>query len=100
MFATTSSALPIAVSVPDVAKAIPQPRRRIGPERGRALEKLRHAIEYLVDEHVNDLDSPDASIDRLAAVELLMGLLKQVYTEAPVIQPLNERFRRFWAELL
>jgi hypothetical protein len=96
---TTITSVPIAVSVSDVAKALPLRQRRITPERGRALEKLGHAIEYLVDEQFHE-GFPTQTSDHPEAVQLLMELRRKVYMEAPEIVSLGERVRLLLSALL
>jgi hypothetical protein len=98
--ATLIASVPIAVSVSDVAKALPLRRRRITPERGRALEKLSHAIEYLVDEQFIEGCSSQASSDLSDSIHLLCGLRQQVYMDAPEIQPISAKLRLMLAGLL
>jgi hypothetical protein len=98
--ATTTTAVPIAVRFPEVAKALPLRQRRITPEGARALEKLSHAIDYLMDEHVYECCWSQNSSDRLAAVELLMERRKQVYLDAPEIVPWSEKARTLLMALL
>jgi hypothetical protein len=99
MTATTS---PIRFAVPDseAARALPQRRRRIAPDVGRALEKLSHAIEYLTDEHIYQGGWRAGSRDYDCAVQLLLTLRKQVYLDAPEVGSLSERCRTFLAQLL
>jgi hypothetical protein len=70
-------------------------RRRIDPGSGRALEILRHAIEYLVAESFREGESFSANDPRMQAVRLLMVLNRQVYFECPVALTFPERLRRF-----
>jgi hypothetical protein len=69
-------------------------RRRIGARAGRALEILRHAIEYLVAESFREGKSFSAGDPQMEAVRLLMALNRQVYFECPVVLTLPERLRR------
>jgi hypothetical protein len=69
-------------------------RRRVGPGAGRALEILRHAIEYLVAESFREGKSFSAGDPQMEAVRLLMALNRQVYFECPVVLTLPERLRR------
>lgn len=98
--AITTTAVPVAVPVSDIAKALPFRRRRITPAGGRALEKLGHAIEYLMDEDFHERPSSLTSCDRSVAVQVLMGLRRQVHLDAPEIQPVGERLRHLLAGLL
>jgi hypothetical protein len=70
-------------------------RRRISPQAGRGLEALGHAIEYLTDEyslHTEDFSSRD---EQLEAVQVLMGLNRQIYFECPLMPTFTERCRAF-----
>ena len=68
-------------------------RRRISPEAGHALEILGHAIEYLADEFVYGGESFSAHDAQVEAVQLLMGLNREIYFECPEVQTFAERFR-------
>lgn len=68
-------------------------RRCITPEAGRALEMLAHAIEYLTDEFVHEGLSYSAQDAQLQAVQLLMAINRQVYSECPEVPTLRERCR-------
>jgi hypothetical protein len=76
-----------------VAVRIRVNRRRISPQSGRALEILGHAIEYLTDEFVHSGMLIPSNIAPLEAVQLLMGLNRQVYFECPEMLSLGERCR-------
>jgi hypothetical protein len=71
-------------------------RRRISPEAGRALEILGHAIEYLTDEFVHSGGLLSARNAQLEAVQLLMGINRQIYFQCPEVPSMGER----WRELL
>lgn len=68
-------------------------RRRITPQAGHALEILGHAIEYLTDEFVHEGGSLSGNDSRVAAVQLLMALNRQVYFECPEVPSLADRCR-------
>jgi len=68
-------------------------RRHISPEAGRALEILGHAIEYLTDEFMNSGGSFSARNSQVEAVQLLMGINRQIYFSCPEVPSLGERFR-------
>ena len=68
-------------------------RRRISPEAGRALEILGHAIEYLTDEFVHAGGAVSAHDPQVQAVQLLMGLNREIYFNCPEVPSLVERFR-------
>jgi hypothetical protein len=84
------SALLPASSAPRVRSKRP---RYIAPQAGRALEILGHAIEYLTDEFVHESGSLFANDGRIKAVQLLMGLNRQVYFECPEEPTFGERCR-------
>ena len=69
--------------------------RRISPQAGHALEVLGHAIEYLTDEFMHRGGSISARDAQIQAVQLLMGLNRQIYFECPVVPTLGERCRKF-----
>jgi len=69
--------------------------RRISREAGHALEVLGHAIEYLTDEYVLEARDLSAEDPRVAAIQLLMSLNRQVYFECPLVPTLTERFCAF-----
>jgi hypothetical protein len=77
------------------AAAAGSARRCISPEAGRALEILGHAIEYLIDEYVNEGGSFSPSDPQVQAVHLLMALNRQVYFACPVVPGFGERVRSF-----
>lgn len=68
-------------------------RRRVDPASGRALEILGHAIEYLTDEMVHSNELIIANNPRLEAVQLLMGINRQIYLQCPEVETLAERCR-------
>jgi hypothetical protein len=70
-------------------------RRRISPQSGRALEILGHAIEYLTDEYVNRGGSFSALEGEVAAVQLLMGINRQIYFDCPALPTIADRCRSF-----
>jgi hypothetical protein len=70
-------------------------RRRISPEAGHALEILGHAIEYLTDEFVYAGGSFSAHDAQVEAVQLLMGLNREVYFDCPEVPTFADRFRTF-----
>jgi len=74
-------------------------RRRITPEAGRALEKLGHAIEYLVDEFVHDGCRCGEDRGRLLAIQLLASKNRQIYFSCVIIPTLGERVRRMFRRL-
>jgi hypothetical protein len=68
-------------------------RRHITPQAGHALEILGHAIEYLTDEYVHAGGSLAARNAQVEAVQLLMGLNRQIYFECPEVPTWGERLR-------
>jgi hypothetical protein len=68
-------------------------RRRTTREAGHALEKLRHAIEYLSDEFVDEDTSLSARDGRIQAISILMALNHQVYFECPIALTFGEWLR-------
>jgi hypothetical protein len=73
-------------------------RRRTTPEAGFALELLGHAVEYLADEYVHEVDflsfSPDGD-PRIEAIQLLMAANRHVYYACPLAPSLRQRVARF-----
>jgi hypothetical protein len=67
--------------------------RRISPQAGRALEILGHAIEYLSDEFAHAGGSLSAHDAQVEAVQLLMGINRQIYFACPEVPTLAERLR-------
>ena len=83
-----STAAPAAVTVRGAMR-----RRRISPEAGHAIEILGHAIEYLTDEFVcegGSLSTHDAQVE---AVQLLMGLNREIYLGCPEVPTFADRLR-------
>jgi hypothetical protein len=76
----------------------PMVRRRITPEAGQGLEKLAHALEYLIDEYIHDGCKVDKDYGRLQAIQLLAALNRQIYFACGVRPTIGERvqslFRR------
>jgi hypothetical protein len=58
------------------------------------LEILGHAIEYLTDEWAHEGGPLSAGNDRIMAVQLLMGLNRQVYFECPEEVTFSDRLRQ------
>ncbi len=92
-----TSEIPFSISIP----ASPPPdasgggkrRRHITPEAGRALEILGHAIEYLTDEYVHEGGSFAPEDSQWQAVQLLMGVNRQIFLACPVELTFWERVR-------
>lgn len=76
----------------------PMVRRRITPEAGQGLEKLAHALEYLIDEYIHEGCGVDRDHGRLQAIQLLAALNRQIYFACGVRPTMGERvqslFRR------
>jgi hypothetical protein len=98
--AATTTSISFAVRNSEVAKALPQQRRRITPEVGRALETLDHAIEYLADEYAVRRGWKADSNDYTCTVHLLIALRTQVYMDAPEDHSIGARCGSFLARLL
>jgi hypothetical protein len=96
------ASLPVASLQPAVSsvRAHIVRRRRISPQAGRALEVLGHAIEYLTDEFVHEGATPSANHPQIVAVQMLMGLNRQVYFECPEIPGFCERWRAIFRQHL
>ena len=71
----------------------PVSRRKITPQAGKAIEMLAHALEYLSDEcRDSELADPFWRA-RIAAVELLMALNRDIYMECPAMPTAGARCR-------
>ncbi len=64
-------------------------RRRISPEAGKALEKLGHAIDYLMDEFLNAGGSFCGNEPQLKAIRMLMAINRQIYFGCPEVPSLT-----------
>ena len=89
---STIGTAPASICVPLANDGHPR-RRRITPEAGHALEILGHAIEYLSDEFVHSGGSLTAHNAQVEAVQLLMGINRQIYFACPELPTLGERWR-------
>ena len=67
-------------------------RRRAGREQGMALERLAHAVEYLVDSRMFQTELPYTRSED-EAVKILMGLNRQVFEDCPAVVSLGNRLR-------
>jgi DNA-binding CsgD family transcriptional regulator len=56
--------------------------RHVGPQAGRALEMLGHAIEYLTDEYVHNPGQRKGSDSEVQAIQILMALNRSVFYES------------------
>jgi hypothetical protein len=93
---TKISAYPFMAYIPVAAAgqgAIERRRRRISPNAGRALEILGHAIEYLADEFAHAGGSLCAHDGQLEAMQLLMGMNRQIYFNCPEVPTIGGRLR-------
>ena len=90
---TTDFSISLAHPVASDAYVRPNRLRRITPQAGHALEILGHSIEYLTDEFVHSGSEMSPRNPQLEAVQLLMGLNRQVYFECPEVITLGERVR-------
>ena len=91
---STMSNLPVSAPAPvSPANQGREHRRRISPEAGRALEILGHSIEYLSDEFAHTGGSLSAHNAQVEAVQLLMGINRQIYLACPEAPSLGERCR-------
>jgi len=71
-------------------------QRKLSPQAGRAIERLGHAIEYLSDEFAleclsGQMNFGPASDPRLASIELLKALNREIYLSCPIIPTMRER---------
>jgi hypothetical protein len=87
---TNGFSLPTALPMPASSRG---PKRRRKISRGHALEILGHAIEYLTDEFIYSGGSFSARDGQVEAIQLLMGLNRQIYFACPELPSLGERFR-------
>jgi hypothetical protein len=69
-------------------------RRRANPEQERALEKIGHATEYLVDSRMLLIHEPTTKVDD-EALHLLMRLSRSILSECEEIIPLSQRLRQW-----
>ena len=71
-------------------------RRRPNQFQGRALEKLGHAVEYLVDSRMVLIDEPSTRADA-EALDILMRLSRWVFSECDEIVPIGHRLKVWMA---
>lgn len=69
--------------------------RQISPESGHALEILGHAIDYLIDEHVQEGGSFSGKDPRMEAIQILMARNREIYLACPVAPTVLERIFGF-----
>jgi hypothetical protein len=82
---TNGFSLPTALPMPASSRG-PKRRRKISRDAGHALEILGHAIEY----SGGSFSARDGQVE---AIQLLMGLNRQIYFACPELPSLGERFR-------
>jgi hypothetical protein len=87
LFPTIEEKAPVAA----LARARSNHRRRITPEAGRAMERLGHAIDYLVDEYIHEGGEFRSNDAKLQAVEMLMAINREIYLACPELPTLGER---------
>jgi len=95
MATTMTTGFVISASAPAMpgARVHSTPRRRITPQAGRALSILGHAIEYLTDEFLQTGLAYSPNDPQMQAVQLLMALNRQIYSECPEVPTFGERCR-------
>jgi hypothetical protein len=91
--ATTDFDVHELVHVPAVPITTSKRRRRISRDAGRGLEILGHAIEYLADEYIHSASTFSANDPEVQAIQLLMALNRQIYSECPVVPTWGARLR-------
>lgn len=74
-------------------RALENRKRRIGEQEGRALEKLGHAIDYLIDEFVFEYNNvPEwCRRGRIESIQILMSVNRQIYFSCPEVPTLRNR---------
>jgi hypothetical protein len=83
-----------AVQTAPVAAAPAFIRRRPSREQGMALEKLGHAIEYLIDSSMSQCGKgmvADPRSPEFQAVRIMMQLNCEVFADCEPVLPLRER---------
>lgn len=69
--------------------------RRISPQAGMALEKLAHAIEYLMDEIEEAGGLRGENDPRGEALQVLMGRNREIYFACPEVRGWGDSVRDF-----
>jgi hypothetical protein len=85
--------MPIAAPLPETYSGTARRsilRRQPNECQGRALEKLGHAVEYLVDSRMALIDEPATKADT-EALDILMRLSRCVFFECAEIVPVGRR---------
>lgn len=80
-----------------VKTAAPAIRRRGNLQQGYALEKLGHAVEYLVDSRLFAQSEKEAKSDQ-EAIQLLMRMSRAVFLECPEVVPMRRRLADWFSE--
>lgn len=75
------------------------PRRQPTMEQGRALEKLGHAIEYLIDSRLYAPSSLPSEANEKAS-QILMRLSREVFAECAEVVPAGLRIRHWLVKWL
>ncbi len=65
-------------------------RRRLGREQGQAIERLGHAVEYLIDSRMFLTQVP-YTIAEEEAVQILMALNRLVFESCPEVPTMRQR---------
>lgn len=78
--------------VPPASKRII--RRRPTQTQGKALEKLGHAVEYLVDSRMALIHEPSTRADA-EALDILMRLSRSVFADCEEIVPIGRRLKEW-----
>jgi hypothetical protein len=66
-------------------------QRRIAPSKGKALEILGHAIDYLADGYARRDEFSNDGDPELEAMRLLMERNREIYFSCPEVPSLRER---------
>ncbi len=72
-------------------------RRRGTRAQGRALETLGHAVEYLVDTRMFHIEAFNP-VDEREAVQILMRMSREVFSECQEVVSLRKRLKRWVAK--
>ncbi len=90
-FPASQSLIPLAFNRPksNVSQLVPRRPDRV---QGLALERIGHAIEYLVDARMFTGDDFTHAADA-EAVRILSGLSRAVFAECPEVVPVQNRVR-------
>lgn len=71
------------------------PSRCITAEAGRAIERLGHSIDYLIDESRYNGISRSTEVGRLEAIRILKTINRQIYFECPPLPTKGKRLGFF-----